>query len=57
MEFLKMTRDENLESLRAYIRSFETIPDHMLNQGVSQYEFKVTLEIILEILEGEKKSD
>lgn len=52
-----MTRDENLESLRAYIRSFETIPDHMLNQGVSQYEFKVTLEIILEILEGEKKSD
>lgn len=49
-----MTRDENLESLREYIKSFDKIPDHMLNQGVSQYEFKTTLEIILEILSQTK---
>lgn len=49
-----MTRDENLESLRAYIKSFDNLPEHALNQGVSLYEFKVTLEIILDILDPQK---
>lgn len=51
-----MTREENLESLRAYIKSFDNLPEHALSEGVSLYELKVTLEIILDVLDPKEET-
>ena len=48
-----MNRKEKLESLQLYLESMDRLPDEALRQGVSVYEMRTVMQIILELLQEE----
>lgn len=48
------TRQEKLSFLKNYIESFDRLPEHAFNQGVSLYEMKAIMELLYEILAHEE---
>lgn len=51
-----MNHRDKLSLLKAYLQTFERLPPHAMQQGISQYEFKAALELIYEIL-ASKEND
>lgn len=45
-----MNKQEKLDCLKEYIKSFDRLPDQAMNQGVSYYELKTILEMLYDLL-------
>ena len=46
-----MNREEKLDSLKLYLESIDRLPEDALRQGVSLYEMRTIMQIVLELLD------